>query len=184
MSFLQSCAVLPLSRVLSFLPVVCCPSSQLCAVLPLSRVLSFLQSCAVLPLVVCCPSSSRVLSFLTVVCCPSSQLCAVLPPVVCCPSFSRVLSFLSVMCRPSSQSCAVLPHSRVLSFLSVMCCPSSKTVTVPAQLSTPPLQYDREGSWEGIGDILTAMTVHPSHSRPPCQPCNVHPPAWSIPAVC
>jgi hypothetical protein len=55
----------------------------------------------------------------------------------------------------------------------VVCCLSFKTVTPPAQLSSAPpsaLQYDREGSREGIGDILTAMTIHPSHSRPAASP--------------
>jgi hypothetical protein len=49
-------------------------------------------------------------------------------------------------------------------------CPSTKTVNPPPQLPPPPLQYDRKGSREGIGDILTAMSVHPSRSRPAASP--------------
>jgi hypothetical protein len=63
------------------------------------------------------------------------------------------MSFLS--CAVLPQSCAVLPPRQS-----------------PLQLNSAlaPLQYEREGSREGIGDILTAMTVHPSHSRPAASP--------------
>ncbi len=112
----------------------------------------------------------------TVVCCLpsrvlSSQSCAVFS-VVCC-LHSRVLSsqscaVFSVVCCLlsrvlSSQSCAVFPPRQS---------PSSSVPPCPSVLE--------RGQGRGVSQ----------HDRPPptlqtsCQPCNIHPPAWSLPAVC
>jgi hypothetical protein len=92
---------------------------------------------------------------------------------VFCLSFQSCADFPSQSCAVfPSQSCAVFPSQSFAVFSSQSCAvfPSRQS---PLQLrSAPPSppQYDRDGSREGMGDILTAMTVHPSHSRPAASP--------------
>jgi hypothetical protein len=115
------------------------------------------------------PSASEInVCEIKIVCCLPSVVCC-LPAVVCClPSVVCCLPTV-VCCLPSVVCC--LP--------SVVCCLPSETVTL--QLSPPPCPSVLErGQGRCVGQ----------HDRPPptlqtsCQPCNTHPPAWSIPAVC